>query len=47
MAEHERPPLKPETMKELRKYKAEHGLTYDGAVRKLLEDSGWSLEETS
>ncbi len=41
MSDHERPPLKPDTMAELRKYKAEHGLTYDEAVRKLLKEAGW------
>lgn len=30
-----------DTRDELRKYKAEHGLTYDEAVQKLLADTGW------
>lgn len=30
-----------ETREELRKYKAEHGQTYDEAVGDLLERAGW------
>lgn len=26
---------------ELRRYKAEHGETYDGAIQKLLQNDGW------
>lgn len=30
-----------DTRDELRKYKAEHGLTYTEAIQKLLNDVGW------
>lgn len=30
-----------DTRDELRKYKAEHGLTYNEALEKLLAESGW------
>lgn len=33
--------LDEDTRDELRRYKAEHGLTYDEAVNKLLMESGW------
>lgn len=33
--------IQEDTRDELRKYKAEHGITYDEAVSKLLYDAGW------
>lgn len=33
--------LREDTRDELRKYKAKHGLTYDEAVSKLLDEVGW------
>lgn len=33
--------IEEDTRDELRKYKAEHGITYDEAVQKLLYDTGW------
>jgi len=32
------------TRDELRGYKAEHGVTYDDAINRLLENSGWNDE---
>jgi len=34
-----------ETRHELRKYKAENGETYDDAIWRLLEDTGWFEDE--
>lgn len=32
------------TRDELRRYKAEHGDTYDEAINRLLENDGWNNE---
>lgn len=33
-----------ETRNELRKFKAEHGVTYAEAIRELLRNSGWGYD---
>ena len=33
--------LSEDTRDDLRRYKAEHGVTYDEAIQKLLADVGW------
>lgn len=37
--------LDEDTRDELRKYKAEHGDTYDEAIRRLLDEAGWPRHE--
>jgi len=38
--------IKKEVRDELRKYKAEHGLTYDGAISQLLAETDWIDDAT-
>ena len=37
--------IKEETRDNLRKFKAEHGITYDEAVQILLKNSGWGFDD--